>query len=81
RDHLGRPGKPEEVAEVIAFLASPASSLMVGSVVYVDGGTDALMNPLKPEGTDVSPIIMGLADKVSGLVTKAKAIRNQRRSK
>jgi NAD(P)-dependent dehydrogenase (short-subunit alcohol dehydrogenase family) len=45
---LGRPGRPEEVAELIAFLLSPASSLMVGTVVFVDGGTDALLNPLQP---------------------------------
>lgn len=78
---LGRPGRPEEIAETIAFMASPAASLMVGSVVYVDGGTDALMHPMKPEGMDVNPIVLGLADKVSGLVTKAKAIRNQRKAK
>ena len=77
---LGRPGRPEEIAETIAFMASPAASLMVGSVVYVDGGTDALMHPMKPEGMDVSPIVLGLADKVSGLVTKAKAFRTQRKS-
>lgn len=42
---LGRPGRPEEVAEAIGWLLSPASSLVVGSVLYVDGGTDALLNP------------------------------------
>jgi len=35
---MGRMGEPEEVASVIAFLASDAASLMTGSVVLVDGG-------------------------------------------
>ncbi|MCW2781610.1 MAG: hsdA 2 [Marmoricola sp.] len=42
---IGRPGTPEEVAEVIAFLLSPASRLIVGATVVVDGGTDAIINP------------------------------------
>jgi NAD(P)-dependent dehydrogenase (short-subunit alcohol dehydrogenase family) len=45
---LGRGGQPEEVAALIGFLLSPDASLMVGSVVFVDGGTDALLNPLQP---------------------------------
>ena len=35
---LGRVGTPEEVAETVAFLASPASSYMTGTTLHVNGG-------------------------------------------
>jgi 3-oxoacyl-[acyl-carrier protein] reductase len=38
---LGRMGRPEEAAEVIAFLAGPGATYMTGSVVTVDGGMTA----------------------------------------
>ena len=34
----GRVGRAEEIAEVVAFLASDASSFMNGAEVFVDGG-------------------------------------------
>lgn len=34
----GRLGAPEEVAAVVLFLASPAASLLTGSIVLADGG-------------------------------------------
>jgi len=38
---LGRLGRPEEIANVIAFLASEESSYLTGSVVIADGGWTA----------------------------------------
>jgi NAD(P)-dependent dehydrogenase (short-subunit alcohol dehydrogenase family) len=35
---MGRLARPEEIASVIAFLASDDASYMTGSEVYVDGG-------------------------------------------
>jgi NAD(P)-dependent dehydrogenase (short-subunit alcohol dehydrogenase family) len=39
---LGRPAQPEEVADVIAFLASPRAAYITGAAVMVDGGTSAV---------------------------------------
>jgi NAD(P)-dependent dehydrogenase (short-subunit alcohol dehydrogenase family) len=39
RTPLGRPAPPEEIASVVAFLTSEASSFMTGAYVPVDGGT------------------------------------------
>jgi NAD(P)-dependent dehydrogenase (short-subunit alcohol dehydrogenase family) len=38
-------GKPTEVADAIAFLLGPAASFCCGSILFVDGGTDALVRP------------------------------------
>ncbi|CAM3203859.1 NAD(P)-dependent dehydrogenase (short-subunit alcohol dehydrogenase family) [Williamsia muralis] len=37
---LGRPGKPEEVGELIAFLLSPRAGYLTGSLINIDGGTN-----------------------------------------
>lgn len=41
RTPMGRPGKPEEVAEFIAFLASPRASYITGVNFMIDGGWTA----------------------------------------
>ena len=38
---FGRPGEPEEVADVIAFLLSEQSRYVVGSTLFVDGALEA----------------------------------------
>lgn len=42
RTPLGRYGQPEEVASVVAFLASDDASYLTGETVYVDGGRRVL---------------------------------------
>jgi NAD(P)-dependent dehydrogenase (short-subunit alcohol dehydrogenase family) len=46
---IGRVAKPEEVAEVIAFLASPRASFVTGGEYKVDGGLLAALGVSLPE--------------------------------
>ncbi len=41
KEPLGRAGQPEEIANVILFLAAPQASFMTGAVVLADGGYTA----------------------------------------
>ncbi|GAA3954342.1 SDR family oxidoreductase [Gordonia caeni] len=38
-------GTPEQIADWVAVMLSPAADFMVGSVITVDGGTEALLRP------------------------------------
>ncbi len=42
---VGRWGRPEEVAAAIVFLLGAESSYVLGQTLFVDGGTDAQLNP------------------------------------
>src|SRR5438309_1699596 len=42
---IGRAAQPEEIAEVVAFLASEKASFLVGSVVMADGGYSVQVGP------------------------------------
>jgi NAD(P)-dependent dehydrogenase (short-subunit alcohol dehydrogenase family) len=35
---MGRPGEPQEIADLIYFLASPAAAWITGETVSIDGG-------------------------------------------
>jgi NAD(P)-dependent dehydrogenase (short-subunit alcohol dehydrogenase family) len=40
---IKRAGTAEEIAGLLGYLLSPAASFFVGSVIYMDGGTDAVL--------------------------------------
>ncbi len=52
---LGRPGRPEEIAAVVDFLLGPDGSFFCGSVLFCDGGSDALLRTRDwPAAWDIS---------------------------
>ena len=42
---VGEPARPEEIADFVVFLLSERARFFCGSVVFQDGGTDALLRP------------------------------------
>ena len=42
---IQRPGEPEDIAQSVSFLLSDAASFICGSVLFVDGGHDAMHRP------------------------------------
>ena len=48
---MGRRATAAEIAAAIGFLLDPANSYIHGSVLFVDGGSDALLAPRRPEST------------------------------
>jgi len=42
---VGRVGQPEDIANAVCFLLSPQAAFICGSVLFVDGGHDAMLRP------------------------------------
>jgi len=42
---VGRPGMPSDMAEAASFLLSERASFICGSMLFVDGGHDAMLRP------------------------------------
>ncbi|MDE2767225.1 MAG: SDR family oxidoreductase, partial [Chloroflexota bacterium] len=38
---LGRTGRPDDIADVVGFLASDDARYVTGQIIYVDGGLSA----------------------------------------
>ncbi|WP_052398349.1 SDR family oxidoreductase, partial [Streptomyces sp. NRRL F-5123] len=62
---LGRLGHPEELAEVVAFLASPRSSWITGQLLLADGGLSTgqalLSPPPAPAATTAPAAVLGVS--------------------
>jgi NAD(P)-dependent dehydrogenase (short-subunit alcohol dehydrogenase family) len=57
---IGRPGRPEEIAALVEFLLGPDGSFFCGSVLFCDGGSDALLRTRDwPAAWDISLRALG----------------------
>ncbi len=50
---VGRTGRPAEIAALVELLLGPDGGFFCGSVLFCDGGSDALLRPVtgRPPGT------------------------------
>jgi citronellol/citronellal dehydrogenase len=60
---IGRGGKPEEMAWLVAYLASPAGDFISGTTITIDGGRDNWAGPWPPEA---------IADEAGSLVAEER---------
>jgi NAD(P)-dependent dehydrogenase (short-subunit alcohol dehydrogenase family) len=61
---VGRPGRPEEIAALVEFLLGPDGAFFCGSVLFCDGGSDALLRTTAwPAAWDIS--LRGLGERLS----------------
>ncbi len=61
---VGRPGQPEEIAALVELLLGPNGAFFCGSVVFCDGGSDALLRTNDwPAAWDIS--VRGLGRQLS----------------
>lgn len=74
---LKRPGRPDEIAGLIAFLLSEEAGLMVGSLVVADGGTDALLHKRWPRSSYVPRPVMTAAMRAMPLAARLQQKRQR----
>jgi NAD(P)-dependent dehydrogenase (short-subunit alcohol dehydrogenase family) len=61
---VGRTGRPDEIAALVELLLGPDGGFFCGSVLFCDGGSDALLRPNDwPAAWDIS--VRDLGDKLS----------------
>jgi 3-oxoacyl-[acyl-carrier protein] reductase len=56
---LARLGQPDDVAGVVAFLASPAASYITGQIIAIDGGIGIQARSVQFSKLEVTPQNIG----------------------